>query len=745
MIQKKVAVFFLLIGICLVIGLSVFDYAYFTLLYATKQSIDKHWYVHLVYNVPSLFVYIFGLIGSWCFGVYFICVSFLFFKNLFLPFFDRIIAGGCAIVLLNLLLAIYAKSYGSMILYGGFLGYTFNNLMNNHFLMYSFIIKLLLVGMLLVVVQFSWLLKIRQFFMFLLGRITCFPGVLWLFFLYRNLVRFWLVTIAQCAKNGSYFLFDAVKARCSLSRKQILIKEYNKILSEIRGYLVPYITNQHGQLLIDDRPTVSLVTPSTMQAEQVIIDRKTETTVGLQVASEYHSIPAAFFDSSANNQLINMLKKEIQDKAIKLEEKLKRFGVSGAIVNMHIGPLVTLFEYEPAVDTKLSKIVTLEDDLAMVLQAMSVRILAPIPGKSVVGFEVANTQRQSVWFKDLFVSLAYQEGAQQLPLILGTDTMGNEIIADLAAMPHLLIAGSTGSGKSVALNSMLISLLSKKSFYDMKLILIDPKRLEFMSYADIPHLIFPIVTHPKKAIDVLKWLVQEMDKRYEKMSQIGVRDCKEYNKKQSSKEDRFPFIVVIIDEFADLMITVKKDIEDLITRISQMARAAGIHMIIATQRPSVDVITGLIKVNFTSRIALRVASKIDSRTILDTNGAERLLAKGDMLFLDGTAGQLKRMHGPYISSAEIERVVKHLCRQAKPMYYDIDFVVNTSAMPEEQEDAVLYKQVLIFIEHTDAISISLLQRKFKIGYNRSARIIEALEHNGLIMPADGSKMRRVIR
>jgi S-DNA-T family DNA segregation ATPase FtsK/SpoIIIE len=439
------------------------------------------------------------------------------------------------------------------------------------------------------------------------------------------------------------------------------------------------------------------------------------------------------------------LQKEVENKIVKLEKKLERFSIYGRVTNRYIGPLVTVFEYEPNVDTKLSKIVMLEDDLAMVLQAISVRILAPIPGKSVVGFEVANTQRQSVWFKELFTSSVYQKTTKNLPLILGTDTAGKEIVADLAAMPHLLIAGSTGSGKSVALNSMLISLLSKKSFNDMKLILIDPKRLEFMSYAHIPHLLFPIVTHSKKAVNVLKWLVQEMDRRYEEMAKIGVRDCQEYNKKQKSDQEKFPFIVVVIDEFADLMITVKKDIEDLITRIAQMARAAGIHMIIATQRPSVDVITGLIKVNFTSRIALRVASKIDSRTILDTNGAERLLAKGDMLFLDGTIGQLKRVHGPFISSQEIERAVQHVCKQGTPMYHDLDMILEDTVHLDNQEDTHLYQQILAFIQHTDKISISLLQRQFKIGYNRSARLIETLERNGLIMPADGAKLRRVIR
>ncbi|MDP3889343.1 MAG: DNA translocase FtsK, partial [bacterium] len=307
------------------------------------------------------------------------------------------------------------------------------------------------------------------------------------------------------------------------------------------------------------------------------------------------------------------LKKELEERALTLQEKLERFGVYGQVTSIKRGPVVTLFEYQPQIDTKLSKILSLEDDLAMALQAHSIRILAPIPGRSVVGFEVANTYRLDVLLADTLQSKEYQEYSGTLPLILGKDTSGTTVIVDLARMPHLLIAGSTGSGKSVALNAMLISLLCSRTPDELKLILIDPKRLEFASYADIAHLLFPIATEARHVIPILRWVVQEMEQRYKQMAGIGARTIFDYNKlcKHVSDVQALPLIVVVIDEFADLMITAGRDIEDLIVRITQMARAAGIHLIIATQRPSVDVITGLIKVNFPSRISFRVTSRID--------------------------------------------------------------------------------------------------------------------------------------
>jgi S-DNA-T family DNA segregation ATPase FtsK/SpoIIIE len=445
------------------------------------------------------------------------------------------------------------------------------------------------------------------------------------------------------------------------------------------------------------------------------------------------------------------VEKELQDRAHILQDKLERFGVHGSVVAIKRGPVVTLFEYQPDIDTKLSKIIVLEDDLAMALQAMSIRIIAPIPGRSVVGFEVANTLRHDVLFSQIINQPAYAQFSGSLPLVLGKGTIGQAVVVDLARMPHLLIAGSTGSGKSVALNAILISLLCKLNPDDLKLILIDPKRLEFAAFTDIAHLLFPIITSSHQAAPVLRWVVQEMEDRYEKMSQFGARNISDYNSRifQSNSFDDackpLPFIVVVIDELADLMITAGRDIEDLITRITQMARAAGIHMIVATQRPSVDVITGLIKANFPSRISFRVASRIDSRTILDTMGADRLLGRGDMLFLDAATSQLQRVHGAYVSDQEIERVADHIRAQRKVEYLDVHQITSIHEQDGLATDDVLYKDIRLFLDKTDEISISLLQRKFRIGYNRSARIIELLESQGLIMPQDGSKTRKVIR
>lgn len=439
-------------------------------------------------------------------------------------------------------------------------------------------------------------------------------------------------------------------------------------------------------------------------------------------------------------------KSELEQRARILEEKLERFGVYGNVVSIKSGPVVTLFEYQPQIDTKLSKILALEDDLALALQAMSIRIIAPIPGRSVVGFEVANKNRKDVLLSRAIQSDEYKNFEGALPLILGEDTIGSTVIVDLARMPHLLIAGSTGSGKSVALNTMLISLLCKYSPEELKLILIDPKRLEFASYADIAHLLFPIVTDPKRSAPILRWVIKQMETRYEKMALLGARNIFDYNKIVARQgEEKLPFIVVVIDELSDLMLTVGREIEDLITRITQMARAAGIHMIVATQRPSVDVITGLIKVNFPSRVSFRVTSKGDSRTILDCGGADKLLGRGDMLFLDSTASVLRRVHGAYVTSREIDQVVAHIHAQQDVEYLDVSQELSTHEADISQEDEILFKHVLGYLQEVDEISISLLQRRFRIGYNRSARIIDMLEAQGLIMPADGGKTRRVIR
>ena len=398
---------------------------------------------------------------------------------------------------------------------------------------------------------------------------------------------------------------------------------------------------------------------------------------------------------------------------------------------------------EPEIDSKISKIIALEDDLALALRAVSIRIIAPIPGKSVVGLEVANKKRKTVLLSQVVSSKEFTGNSSLLPLILGEDTIGKTVVVDLARMPHLLIAGSTGSGKSVALNAMLVSLLCKLTPQDIRLILIDPKRLEFCAYADIGHLLFPIITDPKRVPAVLGWVVHEMERRYILIAESGVKSLADFNKIVSAQK-ALPRIVVVIDELADLMMTSGKEVETLIARIAQMARAAGIHMIVATQRPSVDVITGLIKVNFPSRISFRVTSKVDSRTILDCSGADKLLGRGDMLFLDSSSSILQRVHGAYVSDQEIENLVEHIRSECAVNYLEIpEPLAGDSEILDTDKE--LYGDVLEFLDEIDEISISLLQRKFRIGYNRSARLIDMLESQGRIMPSEGGKTRRVIR
>lgn len=444
---------------------------------------------------------------------------------------------------------------------------------------------------------------------------------------------------------------------------------------------------------------------------------------------------------------VDMQRKSEQEQfAATLQEKLTRFGIQGKVSSIKSGPVITLIEYEPNIDSKISKIVALEDDLALALEAMSIRIIAPIPGRSVVGFEIANKKREPVTLAEILHSSVFKKFSGTIPLALGKDTVGNTVVVDLVTMPHLLVAGSTGSGKSVALNTMLISMLYCCKPENLKLILIDPKRLEFASYADIPHLVFPIITDPQRAVLALKWVVKTMEERYEQMAECGVRNIFEYQQKsdENPELESMPILVVMIDELSDLMMTAGKEVEGYIARIAQMARAAGIHMIVATQRPSVDVITGLIKVNFPSRISFRVTSKADSRTILDASGADKLLGKGDMLYMDSGSG-LRRIHGGYVSNKEVDQVVRYVRSQQQVSYLDLQQEVPLGDASSSNADDGLYSEVIDFVKTIDEVSISLLQRRFRIGYNRSARIIEQLEMQGVIMPAEGSKARKVIR
>jgi S-DNA-T family DNA segregation ATPase FtsK/SpoIIIE len=436
-----------------------------------------------------------------------------------------------------------------------------------------------------------------------------------------------------------------------------------------------------------------------------------------------------------------------------LEKKLIDFGVGGQVSTVMPGPVITTFEYEPAPGIKISKIVNLSDDLSLTLRAMSVRIVGPIPGKAAIGIEVANSERDMVFFKDIVTSKAFKKSKSKLTLCMGKDIVGDPVVTQLDKMPHLLIAGATGTGKSVGLNSMICSLLYKATPDEVKLILVDPKRIELTPYNHIPHLITPVVTSAKKATNALFWAVNEMENRYRLLSEQNVRNITQYNKKIGKLEPKgeetpkkLPYIVIIIDELADLMMVASRDVEASLMRLAQMARAAGIHLILATQRPSVDVLTGVIKANFPTRLSFQVSSRTDSRTIIDSNGAESLLGDGDMLFLPPGVARLKRVHGAYISEEEIVRITRFLKEQQKP---DYDKQVVETKAPETDDETTedadeRYDDAVAMVTQTRQASISKVQRHLRIGYNRAARIIEMMEKEGVVGPADGSKPREVL-
>lgn len=436
-------------------------------------------------------------------------------------------------------------------------------------------------------------------------------------------------------------------------------------------------------------------------------------------------------------------KEAMYGKAALIEEKLADFGVKGGVVEIRPGPVITMFEYKPAAGIKINKIASLESDLAMGLKAISIRIIAPIPGKDVVGIEVPNESREMVTLRELFESDAFSEHKSMLTLGLGKDISGRSRYMNLQTAPHLMIAGTTGSGKSVLLNAAITSLLYRATPHELKFIMIDPKMLELSVYEDIPHLLHPVVTEPRKAVAALRWLVEEMDSRYAMLSEEGVRDIDSYNRSLESLETEekrqrwLPYVVVVIDELADLMMISPSDVRDAIIRLAQKARAAGIHIIVATQRPSADVVAGLVKANFPSRISFRVSSKVDSRIILDTGGAESLLGKGDMLVLGSGGSGLLRLQGAFISDDERKRVTDFLRDQGNPVYIrEITQNEDDSGGGgvEEDEKDELYETALGIIAETGQASISMIQRRLKIGYNRAARIVEIMEKEGLVGP-----------
>ncbi|MEW5766648.1 MAG: DNA translocase FtsK [bacterium] len=502
-----------------------------------------------------------------------------------------------------------------------------------------------------------------------------------------------------------------------------------------------------------------------LSAPQIILPKEVEEfeeeeklpPFGEGIISAPYRIPPLSFLKGSSRPSGQEIKEDLLANSRLLEEKLSDFGIKARVIQVSKGPVLTRYELQPATGVKVSTIVNLADDIALALAARSVRIEAPIPGKQAVGIEIPNQEATPVYLKEVLVSEEFKRSKSKLTIALGKDISGTPVVADLAKMPHLLIAGTTGSGKSVCINTIVTSLLYNASPEEVEMLMIDPKVVELSGYNDIPHLMTRVVTEPKRAAIALNWLVKEMERRYEILAQEGVRDIAGYNEKIASEEkaegpNKLPFIVAIVDEFADLMVVARADCEEAIFRLAQMARAVGIHLVLATQRPSVNVITGVIKANLPSRIAFQVSSKVDSRTILDAGGAEKLLGQGDMLFFPAGAPKPVRVQGSFISAVEVNRIVDYVKQQApreKPEQEIEEHEIfkadlsSTKDFSDEEEDE-LFDRALRMVVETRQASVSMLQRRLKIGYNRAARLVDLLEEKGVVGPPDGSKPREVL-
>ncbi|MCM3736265.1 DNA translocase FtsK [Bacillus cytotoxicus] len=468
------------------------------------------------------------------------------------------------------------------------------------------------------------------------------------------------------------------------------------------------------------------------------------------VENKDYKLPSLDLLKFPNNKQVTNENETIYENARKLERTFQSFGVKAKVTKVHRGPAVTKYEVYPDMGVKVSKIVSLSDDLALALAAKDIRIEAPIPGKSAVGIEVPNSEVAVVTLREVLDSKANNHPEEKLLIGLGRDITGEAVLARLNKMPHLLVAGATGSGKSVCINGIITSILMRAKPHEVKLMMIDPKMVELNVYNGVPHLLTPVVTNPKKASQALKKVVNEMERRYELFAHSGTRNIegyneyiKQHNEQSEAKQPELPYIVVIVDELADLMMVASSDVEDAIMRLAQMARAAGIHLIIATQRPSVDVITGVIKANIPSRIAFAVSSQIDSRTILDTGGAEKLLGRGDMLFVPIGASKPVRVQGAFLSDDEVEKVVEYVVAQQKAQYQEDMIPQDVQETKQEVEDN-LYDEAVQLVVDMQTASVSMLQRRFRVGYTRAARLIDAMELNGVVGPYEGSKPREVL-
>ena len=552
----------------------------------------------------------------------------------------------------------------------------------------------------------------------------------------------------------------------------------------------PHNTVVPTEPLIITRPKLPGITTGSTQTP-IIIPRKRKTIVNFVVNEnqppvpengDYQIPPVNLLNEPLPIEDSDEMKEEILISTSILERKLSDFGVEGKVIQVLPGPVITLYEFEPAPGIKVSRILALSDDLALAMRALSLRILAPVPGKPVVGIEIPNIRKEVVSFKEIITSKEFVESDSKLMMVIGKDNIGEPVVQDLATIPHLLMAGSTGAGKSVGLNAMICSILLNATPDEVKMIMIDPKMLELSIFDGIPHLIAPVVTNPKKAAAALSWAVDEMENRYKLMSKVGVRNITGFNVKMDTEREEYemklkqwehdnknsvksdeieseeesdkpteppeklPYILIVIDELADLMMVASKGVEEALTRLAQMARASGIHLIVATQRPSVDVLTGIIKANFPSRISYKVTSRVDSRTILDSMGAEKLLGKGDMLFMPPGTHRLLRIHGAMVSDEEIQKIISFIKEQKKPTYKEQIFegAVTDKGKTKEAEDYdERYDEALAIVAKDRQASISYIQRRLRIGYNRAASIIEMMERDGVVGPSDGVRPREI--
>ncbi len=544
------------------------------------------------------------------------------------------------------------------------------------------------------------------------------------------------------------FIFQKEEAKAvkkKKSNRQIKI-EYEEDVHE-----TPLIVD-HTETVVEEKEINAMSSPAVVRGHLRLVEKKDnenekqkEDAIEETLSTDYvkPSLSLLQFPTYAKSRRLN---KNITDNVKILEETLVNFGVKAKVTQVSKGPSITRYEIQPPPGVKVSRIVNLADDIALSLAAPQVRIEAPIPGKAAVGIEVPNEEIAVVTLREVLENDIFQNSPSNLSIALGKDIGGNPIVADLSKMPHLLIAGATGSGKSVCMNAIIASILFKASPDEVKLLMIDPKVVELSNFNGIPHLISPVVTDPKKAASSLRWAVHEMETRYELFAGLGVKDIIRYNQARKAEEQpefpTLPYIVILIDELADLMMVAPADVEDAICRLAQMARAAGIHLVVATQRPSVDVITGIIKANIPSRIAFAVSSQTDSRTILDMGGAERLLGRGDMLFYPTGMAKPIRVQGVYISDQEMDKLVTHLKNQITPRYITPWENEESNAREETEEDELLPQAAKLFIESGQA-SISLLQRRLRIGYTRAARIIDQLEDRGIVGAYEGSKPRSI--